>query len=90
MSMLFAVGMFLCGLRTQSSACLLTVVAILTQAKISNLLRVSRFSSPDDRAAHSARVSSVCKYSLLVKVNLTGGLFHELTAIGVLRKESRG
>ena len=46
MSMLFAVGMFLCGLRTQSSACLLTVFAILTQAKISNLLRVSRFSSP--------------------------------------------
>jgi hypothetical protein len=40
--------------------------------------------------AHSARVSSLCKYSLFVKVNLTRSLFHKLAAIGLLRKESAG
>ena len=84
--------MFLCRLvRTQSSACLLTVVAILTQAKISNLLRVSRFSSrPMIGLRVRARLSSLYKYSLLVKVNLTRSLFHKLAAIGVRRKESKG
>jgi hypothetical protein len=40
--------------------------------------------------AHSARVSSLCKYSLFVKVNRTRRLFHKLAAIGLLRKESTG